>query len=111
VKPSQRYNIPASDLNYLFYLLIDLRPPEEYAAAHLLGAINIPYDELADWMDRLPNGVLIILYDEDGTLSDQAAQTLNQSGYPEARSLLGGLTEWMRQFKDKFIYYPTTVEE
>lgn len=110
VKRAQRYHIPASDLNYLFYLLIDLRTPEEYAAAHLLGAINIPYQELPDWTDRLPNGVLIILYDEDGTLSDLAAQELNQSGRPEARSLLGGLTEWRRLYKEKFIYHPTNGE-
>jgi len=49
---------------------------------------------------------LIILYDEDGTLSDRAAQMLNQRGFPEARSLLGGLTEWRRLYKDKFIHYP-----
>ncbi len=108
VKRPQPYNIAVSDLNYLFYLLVDLRTPEEYATAHLLGAINIPYAELNEWMDRLPKGVLIILYDEDGTLSDQAAQALNKNGYPQAKSLLGGLNEWMRQFKDKFIFSPPT---
>jgi rhodanese-related sulfurtransferase len=51
--------------------------------------------------------VLIILYDEDGTLSDKAAQMLNETGFPEAKSLLGGLNEWTRQFKDKFIHYET----
>ncbi len=108
VRRPQRYNIAVSDLNYLFYLLIDLRTPEEYAASHLLGAINIPYGELDDWKDRLPKGVLIILYDEDGTLSDKAAQALNADGYPQAKSLLGGLKEWVRQFKDKFIFFPPT---
>ncbi len=106
VKRPQRYNIAASDLNYLFYLLVDLRTPEEYAAAHLLGAVNIPYAELDDWKDRLPKGVLIILYDEDGTLSDQAVQALNADGFPQAKSLLGGLNEWRRLFKDKFIFSP-----
>ncbi|HDL84861.1 MAG TPA: DUF1573 domain-containing protein [Candidatus Acetothermia bacterium] len=107
VNRPQAYNIAVSDLNYLFYLLIDLRTPEEYATSHFLGAINIPYEKLVDWTPRLPKGVLIILYDEDGTLSDQAAQTLNETGFPEAKSLLGGLNEWVRQFKDKFIQYKT----
>lgn len=106
VKRPQRYNIAASDLNYLFYLLIDLRTPEEYTASHLLGAVNIPYAELDDWKDRLPKGVLIILYDEDGTLSDQVVQALNADGFPQAKSLLGGLNEWRRLFKDKFIFSP-----
>jgi len=105
VKRSERYHIAVSDLNYLFYLLIDLRTPQEYEDSHILGAINVPYDELVDWTDRLPKGVLIILYDEDGTLSDQAAQFLNENGFPEARSLLGGLNEWARQFGERFIRY------
>jgi len=108
VKRPQTYNIAVSDLNYLFYLLVDLRTPQEYAALHLLGAINIPYDELGDWTSRLPKAVLIILYDEDGTLSDQAVQTLNATEFPEAKSLLGGLNEWVRQFKNKFILSPST---
>jgi len=105
VKRSERYHISVSDLNYLFYILVDLRSPEEYAESHLLGAINIPHDELPSWIDRLPRGVLVILYDTDSSTSDQAAQFLNDNGFPEARSLLGGLNEWARQFGERFIRY------
>ena len=104
VNKAQQYNIASGDLIYLFFLLIDLRAPEAYAASHMLGAISIPYDELNDWTDRLPTGVLIILYDQDGKLSDEAAQMLNKNGFPEAKSLLGGLNEWTRTYKDKFIF-------
>ena len=104
VNKAQQYNIASGDLNYLFFLLIDLRAPEAYAASHMLCAINIPYDELNDWIDRLPTGVLIILYDQDGVLSDEAAQMLNKNGFPEAKSLLGGLNEWTRTYKDKFMF-------
>lgn len=103
VKRGQAYNISVGDLNYLFYLLIDLRVQEDYAAGHLVGAINIPYADLESWIDRLPTGVLIILYDQDGSLSDEAVQHLEEAGLPEAKSLLGGLNEWTRQFKDKYI--------
>jgi len=104
VKRGAPYNISAADLNYLFYILIDLREPSDYAKMHLLGAINIPYEQLSDWVDKLPKGVLIILYDQDGSLSDEAAQTLNAVGFPQAKSLLGGLNEWMRIYKDRFIF-------
>lgn len=104
VKRGEPYNISAADLNYLFYILIDLRSPEDYAAAHLLGAINIPYEDLSDWEDRLPKGVLIILYDQDGSLSDKAAQELIAAGFPQTKSLLGGLDEWTRVYKDRFIF-------
>ncbi len=103
VKRGKPYNISPADLNYLFYVLIDLRSPKEYTAAHLLGAINIPYEELSTWKDRLPKGVLIILYDQDGSLSDKAAQELISAGFPQAKSLLGGLNAWEKLYKDKFI--------
>lgn len=103
LKTPQRYHIPASDLNYLFYLLIDLRVPEAYAKAHLYGAINIPFAELNLWIDRLPRGIFIVLYDQGGSDADLAAQALIENGFPEARSLLGGFNEWSRQFKDKFV--------
>jgi len=47
--------------------------------------------------------VFLILYDHDGSLSDEAAQTLNDAGFPDAKSLLGGLGEWMRVFHEKFL--------
>ena len=46
VTQPEPYHITISDFNYLFYLLIDLRDNETYAASHLMGAINIPLAEL-----------------------------------------------------------------
>lgn len=99
----QAYQITSADLHWLFYLLIDLREAEEYAAGHLMGAISIPYAQLEEWIDRLPR-ILIILYDEDGSLSDQAAQTLEEAGFYEAKSLFGGFDEWTRRYKDKYVF-------
>ncbi len=98
------FHIAVSELDRLFYLLVDLREPERYAVAHLLGAINIPYAELGTWIGRLPHGVSLILYDEKGTLSDQAVQTLQAEGFPDARSLLGGFEEWTRVYDEKFTF-------
>jgi len=97
------YQISNADLHWLFYLLIDLREAEEYAAGHLMGAINIPYAQLEEWIDRLPR-ILTILYDRDGSLSDQAAQTLEEAGFYEAKSLFGGYNEWTRRYKDKYVF-------
>lgn len=103
VTGAQNYQMPVGDLNYLFYVLVDLREPADYSAGHLWGAINLPYSELEQWMSRLPQGVLVILYDWDGSLSDPATQTLQQAGFLEARSLLGGLAEWKLLYKDKYV--------
>ena len=105
VIPVQPHHITAEDLSALLYLLIDVRDPEAYAASHLVGAINIPYWELESWIDRLPAEVhTIVLYDQDGTLSDQAAYRLTALGFDQARSLLGGLDEWNRQYEDNYLF-------
>jgi rhodanese-related sulfurtransferase len=103
---AQAYNITVGDLNYLFYILVDLREPNAYAAGHLMGALNIPYAEFTAWVDRLPKGVIIVLYDQDGTVADQLVQELLTAGYNDARSLLGGLDAWAIAYGDQFILKP-----
>jgi rhodanese-related sulfurtransferase len=103
---AQAYNITVGDLNYLFYILIDLREPNAYAAGHLMGALNIPYAEFTAWVERLPKGVIIVLYDQDGTVADQLVQELLTAGYNDARSLLGGLDAWAIAYGDQFILKP-----
>ncbi len=57
--------ITVTDFQELFYLLVDVRTPEEFASGHLLGAVNIPLSEfqnnLSLWAPRLPRDVTIIL--------------------------------------------------
>jgi rhodanese-related sulfurtransferase len=105
VFPAQPYHITAKDLGDLLVLLIDLRDPEAYVASHIVGAINIPFPELESWIDRLPAQVhTIVLYDQTGSLSDQAVHRLSAAGFNQARSLLGGLDEWKRQFGDRYLF-------
>jgi len=103
VKPAGPYRVAAGDLREWLYLLIDLRSPEYYAVNHLMGAINIPYTELTSWITRLPREVLIVLYDEDESLSGEAVHILQQAGFSGVTSLIGGFEEWMRQFKGQFL--------
>jgi rhodanese-related sulfurtransferase len=93
----------AAELRYLVYLLIDLREPEAYRDSHLFGAINIPYTEISRRLDDLPKDVLTIVYDQAGEQSDAIAQMMLNAGFSQARSLLGGLDEWVRQYADRFV--------
>jgi rhodanese-related sulfurtransferase len=43
-------------------LVIDLRPREEYEAAHIPGAVSIPGPELGDRIDELPRDKTIVAY-------------------------------------------------
>ena len=97
------YGIAVQELKNSFYLLLDLRKLEDYAAGHLVGAINIPYAELWSWVDALPRRVRIILYDQDGSLSDLAVQKLVTLGFLEARSLIGGIDQWNKVYNQEYV--------
>ena len=105
---AQSYHTSISDMNYLFTLLVDLRDPAAYEEAHLMGAINIPYERLAEWLDRLPTDALIVLYDQDGQVGEQAAGDLAAKGYSTVYYTLGGLDEWTRWYATFLLQ--TTVE-
>jgi rhodanese-related sulfurtransferase len=96
------YDLMTGDLDEVFFLLVDLRSPDAYASRHLIGALNIPYEKLGDWIGVLPRGVFTVLYDQDGTLALSAAQSLRAAGYPDAQSLRGGLDAWAKAYGSRF---------
>lgn len=104
VKKLGLHQIGPSDLEFLLKALIDLRSPEEFASAHIWGAVNIPYDEFDRWLHRLPEGLAFVVYDSDGTTSDEIAERMIQSGWPEARSLFGGFIQWVETIGSELIW-------
>lgn len=77
-------------------LVIDVRSPEEFAAAHVAGAVNIPLDELPSRASALPKGrVIVTVCGKGGGRSERAAEQLRASGFSPARSLCGGTQAWL----------------
>lgn len=105
INTSERENsqLLASELDYLFYLYIDVRSEDDYATDHIIGSINIPFDDLETWIDVLPTGILLIAYDQSGFIGDQAALWLINNDFSNTRSMLGGLDEWIRQYGQDYL--------
>jgi rhodanese-related sulfurtransferase len=79
-------------------LLIDVRTPEEWAAAHVPGAVLIPLHELADRVDEIdvPSDTPIATICHHGMRSLKAALLLRGLGFTAARSVVGGIDLWAR---------------
>jgi ArsR family transcriptional regulator len=75
--------------------VLDVRPPDEFAAGHLPGAINIPLSELEERVGELADGREVIAYCRGPycVLSFEAVAALRERGIP-ARRLEDGLPEW-----------------
>jgi rhodanese-related sulfurtransferase len=75
--------------------VVDVRPKEEYAAGHLLGAINVPLAEIEKNLTKLPRDREIIAYCRGPfcVLSFEAVARLRSEGL-KARRLETGFPEW-----------------
>ena len=74
--------------------LVDVRTPEEYAAGHVEGALNIPHDQVAARVGEIgaPDQP-VVLYCRSGRRSDLAARALAELGYRQVHNL-GPMTTW-----------------
>jgi len=75
-------------------VVLDVRPPEEFRAGHIAGAISIPADELSARLNELPLGD-IVAYCRGPycVLATQAVDMLRKRGR-HARRLEDGFPEW-----------------
>ena len=65
-------------------VIIDVRTPAEFAAGHIDGAVNIPYDQIDQGISTIKaakKDSLILLYCHSGRRSALAMQTLAQRGF------------------------------
>lgn len=76
-------------------VLIDVRPPEEYAAGHIPGARSIPLDELDRHLGELPADREIVAYCRGPfcAYAHEAVRLLHGAGR-QARRLDEGWPEW-----------------
>lgn len=77
-------------------VILDVRTPEEYAAGHVPGAINIPYtslpariSEVADAGDKD-----IVVYCTIGVRAERGAQRLRENGFTRLLHLDGDMKAW-----------------
>jgi rhodanese-related sulfurtransferase len=91
--------VPAADLlervKKGLVTVLDVRPPEEFAAGHVPGAVNIPIHELEKRLSELPKRKEVVAYCRGPycLMSFDAVQLLRKKGL-KARRLKDGLPEW-----------------
>jgi phage shock protein E len=74
--------------------VIDVRTAEEYASGHVPGAVNIPWDQMAQRIGEVdaPDGVA--LYCLVGPRARKGESALLATGYERVLHLDGGLAAW-----------------
>ena len=79
-------------------IVLDVRPAEEYRAAHIAGAVSLPLKELEKRLGSLPTDQDVVAYCRGPycVLAPEAVQLLRARGY-RAMALGDGVAEWRAQ--------------
>ncbi|HBV24463.1 MAG TPA: molybdopterin biosynthesis protein MoeB, partial [Acidimicrobiaceae bacterium] len=78
------------------YVALDVRDPEEYDQGALVGSLHISRGQLESQIEqRIPEtDTKIVVYCAGGARSAFATKTLNELGYSEVVSMMGGFNQW-----------------
>jgi rhodanese-related sulfurtransferase len=75
--------------------VLDVRPPEEFAAGHIPGALSVPLPELAKRLSHLPRRREVVAYCRGPycVLAVEAVKLLRRKGFKAVR-LEDGILDW-----------------
>jgi phage shock protein E len=84
-------------------IILDVRTPEEFAAGHIAGAINIPYTHLPARLSEIPDAgdKEIVLYCATGVRAERAAERMREQGYTRLLHLDGDMKAWDEKSRPK----------
>ena len=77
--------------------VLDVRSPDEFAAGHVPGAVNIPYDQVGSRLAEVPQHKDVVLYCRTGRRAALAAEVLASHGYTRLQHLDGDFVAWVEQ--------------
>ena len=80
-------------------LIVDVRTAEEFNVGHVKGAINIPYDKLAENSDQLNEykNEHIVFYCRSGRRASIVYQALSPRGFEKMVDLKGHMIYWTQK--------------
>jgi molybdopterin/thiamine biosynthesis adenylyltransferase/rhodanese-related sulfurtransferase len=80
-------------------VVLDVREPDEYEQGALPGALHIPRGHLESQIENkvVDRDAPVVVYCAGGTRSAFAAETLQQLGYTDVVSVVGGFNKWKNE--------------
>jgi hydroxyacylglutathione hydrolase len=75
-------------------IVVDVRAPSEWQAAHLAGSLNVPLNHLRERLNEVPQDRTVVVHCEGGYRSAIAASVLAQAGRKNVLDLVGGFKAW-----------------
>jgi glyoxylase-like metal-dependent hydrolase (beta-lactamase superfamily II)/rhodanese-related sulfurtransferase len=84
--------------------ILDVREDSEWASGHIPQAVHVPFHQVKQNLDRLPDGRLAVVCGS-GVRSSIATSLLQRAGRMDVQNVAGGMTAW------KNGSHPTTLDD
>ena len=87
------------------FVLLDVREPWEWDAAHIDGSLHIPMDTIPSRQQELDPDARIVVVCHHGVRSLNVTHWLRQQGFENVQSMRGGIHRWSRFIDPKVPTY------
>ena len=74
--------------------ILDIRNADAFARGHIVGAKNVPVDELDARLEQLDKDRAVLAVCDQGITSNKAVDLLRKAGFESAWGLKGGMAAW-----------------
>ena len=106
----KRITAKEMEANYKDVLTIDIRKKSEFDSEHLVGAVNIPLNQINSHLSEFPKDKPFVLHCAGGYRSMIAASMLKQRGWDNFVDVIGGFKEIATTNMPRTAYVcPTTL--
>ncbi len=97
--PQGAYEIMRSNPGQVAFVVLDVRPAEDFARGHLPDAVNLPFSgrDFATAIASLDPSASYVVYDGSGSQSGAAAQAMHDAGAKHVYDIEGGYAAWTQQ--------------
>ena len=97
--PQGAYEIMRSNPGQVSFVVLDVRPAEDFARGHLPDAVNLPFSgrDFATAIASLDPSASYVVYDGSGSQSGAAAQAMHDAGAKHVYDIEGGYAAWTQR--------------
>lgn len=74
--------------------IVDVRTPGEFQMGHIVGAVNVPLDQLPSAAANWDRAKSYVVYCASGSRSAEAQNTMQSMGFKNVADLSGGIETW-----------------
>ncbi|HEX5215925.1 MAG TPA: rhodanese-like domain-containing protein [Vicinamibacterales bacterium] len=89
-------------------VVLDVRTPAEFAAGHVPGAVNIPFNQIGPRAGEIPaaHDAVVVVYCGHGPRAWLAARALRARGFSKVQLLKGHWAGWRKNGPGRFLRKP-----